>query len=139
MEACDLELHRPEPSYSIDTVVELAGLHPGAALFWILGSDSLGTFARWKDVGRLLEVAQPIVVPRPGAGRELLTAASERLTPEQARRLTSGWIESAPVDVSSTELRRRLTAGEPLTGLVPPAVEARIRERGLYRWSPRAS
>jgi nicotinate-nucleotide adenylyltransferase len=132
MEASDLELRRPGPSYTIDTVRAVRAENLDAELYLILGSDTLESFVKWREVKGLMELAAPIVVPRRGTGREVLTRCRETLG-DAAAKLESGWVDRPYVDVSSTEIRSRLTAGEALTGLVPKAVEAYVRERGLYR------
>jgi nicotinate-nucleotide adenylyltransferase len=118
LEASDLELRRPAPSYTADTLRELRRSHPAPAdLLLLLGADALRDFPRWREVDAIRGLARVVACPRPGAvappgGFEVLAAD----TPE----------------VSSTEVRRRTAAGEPLAGLVPEDVEAYIRERRLY-------
>lgn len=138
LEACDLELHRPAPSYTIDTIRELRRLFAGAELRILLGSDSLGTFPRWREAAALVREAPPIVVPRRNAGREALETLRGELGEELAAAVARGWIEAPLVDVSSSELRRRLEAGEDVSAWLPPAVAAHIVARGLYRGAPGA-
>ena len=133
MEASDLELKRPGPSYTIDTARAIRAENVDAELFLILGSDTLESFVQWRDVKSVIDLAAPIVVPRRGVGREVLAQCQERLGAEGAAKLGAGWVDRPFVDVSSTDIRGRLTAGKPLTGLVPKKVEAYIVEKGLYR------
>jgi nicotinate-nucleotide adenylyltransferase len=122
-EASRLEIDRGGPSYSVDTAEELlarAGAHP-VELFLVVGADlapELGTWHRAEDLAGLVTLA---VVSRP--------------TPDAAA-LPAGWravrVDGPQVAVSSSEVRERLTAGEPVEGLVPPGVIRCIRRRGLY-------
>lgn len=119
LEASDLEIRRPGPSYTVETLREVrAGLPPGAALLLLLGADALAEFPRWRSAGEVGRLATLVGCTRPGApapGGTPLTLEAD--TPE----------------VSSTEVRRRAAAGEPLGDLVPPDVEAYILDRALYR------
>ena len=129
-QVCDIEAHRPGPTYSVDTLVELSDkLGPTADLFFILGLDVLGQLDRWKEPERVLELCQLLVLDRPGEQGFDWTGFYDRI-PEAKDRVQ---MVTAPlVDVSATDLRRRATAGEPLEGQVPDAVAEYIRQQGLY-------
>lgn len=119
LEVSDLELRRPAPSYTVDTLRELRrGLPPGTELILVLGADALADLPRWREVREVRRLARVVGCGRPGSA-----------PPAGA----DGLIEAATPDVSSTEVRRRVAAGEGLEGLVPDDVAAYIRERGLYR------
>lgn len=98
------------------------------ALF-VLGADELADFPRWKDPERVLERVRLAVAERPGVPDERVREACARL-PEPGRVLFFA-IERHPV--SSTAIRRRVARGEPIDGLVPPAVAEAIGRLGLYR------
>ena len=129
-QVCDIEAHRPGPTYSVDTLVELSDkLGSIADLFFILGLDVLGQLDRWKEPERVLELCQLLVLDRPGEQDFDWTGFYDRI-PEAKDRVQ---LVTAPlVDVSATDLRRRATAGEPLEGQVPDAVAEYIRQQGLY-------
>ena len=129
-QVCDIEAHRPGPTYSVDTLVELSDkLGPTADLFFILGLDVLGQLDRWKEPERVLELCQLLVLDRPGEQGFDWTGFYSRI-PEAKDRVQ---VVTAPlVDVSATDLRKRTTAGEPLEGQVPDAVAEYIRQQGLY-------
>lgn len=123
MAASRLEMDRPGESYTRDTLEALARQSPDAALFLILGLDSLVDLPNWLDPGRILELARLLVVPRPSETRPI--------PPE-----VEGHYDILPFTenpVSSTEIRKRVAACESLEGLVPPAVERYIHEKGIYR------
>lgn len=110
-----LELERAEPSYTVDTLEELA--RTGASLFLILGGDAFAGLARWHRPERVHELATILVAIRPGAPE-----------PAGARRL-----DAPRLDISSRELRARAARGRSLRYLVPDTVWRYIEERGLYR------
>jgi nicotinate-nucleotide adenylyltransferase len=86
----------------------------------LVGADELAAFPTWKDPERVLELARLGVATRPGYAP---ATASPRIQ----------IFELEPHPVSSSEIRRRARSGEPLDGLVAPAVAHYIQERGLYR------
>jgi nicotinate-nucleotide adenylyltransferase len=128
---CDIEAHRPGPTYTVDTLVELsAKLGPTANLYFILGMDVLGQLDRWKDPEQVLELCRLLVLDRPGEQDFNWARFYEKVSAAQGR----VQVVTAPlVDVSATELRRQAAAGEPLAGQVPNAVAVYIRQQGLYQ------
>lgn len=95
----------------------------------LVGADELEDFLAWKEPDAVLELATLAVATRPGSGGQRLDRVLGRLArPERLR-----FFEIEPVPVSSTEVRRRVAAGEPIQGLVPPAVAAAIADLGVYR------
>ena len=127
---CDIEARRPGPTYSVDTLEELSvKLGPGTDLFFILGMDVLGHLDHWKDPERVLKLCRLLVLDRPGQEDFDWPGFYSRVPQAEGR----VQIVAAPaVDVSGTELRRRSSKGEPLTGQTPDAVAKYIRENGLY-------
>ena len=121
LEVSDLEVRRGGPSYTADTLAELHRLHPGARLFLVLGADAAAGLPTWERVDEVRAACTAVLADRPGA---------------PATALPPGWdfvrIEVPRLDISSTDLRARVAGGQPIDGLVPPAVRAVIAERGLY-------
>lgn len=110
-----IELGRPEPSYTVDTLEAMAGQ---GRLFLILGADAALEIDRWKSPGRVRELATVVVARRPGA----------------APAPVAGILLDAPlVDISARELREMAARGRSLRYLVPDAVWRYIEERGIYR------
>jgi nicotinate-nucleotide adenylyltransferase len=95
---------------------------------FLIGADQLAAFLTWRRPERVLELARLGVATRPGFDRDELDAVLEQL-PLPDRVL---FFELEPIPVSSTGIRDRAARGEPLDGLVPPAVARRIDELGLY-------
>ncbi len=124
-EASDVELRRPGPSYTVDTLRELADAHPGAELVLLIGADNLREIPKWRDPEGILALARVAVLSRDGAG-----------VPPGAP-IPATAVGVTRVDVSATEVRRRAAAGETIRYLVPDAVRALVERRGLYRELPR--
>lgn len=126
-----IEMERPGPSYTIDSVAELEALHgPDARLFLVMAADSLEQIDTWREPDRLLERIEWIVGPRPGAPLPARAALEDRFGPSASRiHLLSG----PSLDVSSSEIRRRVAGGHAIRYLVPRGVEELIAERRLYR------
>ena len=143
------ELRRAGPSYSVDTLGELrAELGGDAPIAWLVGADSLRQLHTWHRWQELFERAHLVVVQRPGADIDMaaLRTASPVVAEQVEQRLRSpealattahGGFAVLPLPglrpESSTELRRRIAAGEPWEHWVPPAVAAYIVRHGLYR------
>jgi nicotinate-nucleotide adenylyltransferase len=129
LRSLDLELRRLGPSYTIETMRDLASLHPDLELWVVLGADAARHVDGWRGARELLGRFRFALVNRAGEGaihRE--EALSLGFRPDRTRIL--GIVSP---NVSATEIRRRAAAGEPLAGLVAPAVARLIAERGLYR------
>ena len=120
-----IELDREGPSYTVDTLRALARLHAGAALFLIIGLDSLLDLPKWKDPQGILALARLLAVPRPGLPKTIPSAFEGRYD----------MIRFPETLVSSTEVRERIFAGHVFGDLVPPLVEEMIRTRRLYHAS----
>jgi nicotinate-nucleotide adenylyltransferase len=117
-EASDLELRRGGVSYTVDTLRDLRRDRPDDELFLIVGADQLTELDHWREPDEIRQLATLVGFRR--EGEDPGEVPGVRLVPVPR------------VDVSSTEVRRRIGAGEPVRYLVPAAVEAVVREAGLY-------
>ena len=124
-----------EPNYTVDTLAELAGDRPTAELLAISGADSFLTLRSWRAPDRLVKLAQWIVVSRPGfaVSRERLSALG--ISEAQLKRVHV--LADVHEDVSASELRRRLRAGEDCSDWVAEPVMQYIRLHGLYGFATR--
>ena len=133
----DREVRRPGPTYTVDSLQELATQNEGATLFLLLGSDTLASMDRWRNPGRVLDLAQVVVLDRPitdeGAdgGTDEGAALLDGIEPGAGARAVV--LADAPVAVSSSDVRRRVAVGERITDLVPRVVAEYIDRHGLYR------
>ena len=130
-DVCTVELERGGISYTIDTVRAIAATHPGARVHLLIGADQAMAFQRWRDWQALLRETQVCIVRRPS-----LITPDEEL--QLAHTLTIDgvapvWITAPLMEVSSTEIRRRVLAGEPIDDLTVDAVRDYIFLHGLYR------
>ncbi len=126
----DLELRRPGPSYTIETVRALAAERPDWEAAFIVGLDSLLQIRTWREWETLLRSIDLFAVTRPGYD----LAAAHRLLAELGPRLSARvrLLEIPGVAVASADLRRLAAAGYPLRYLVPDPVARYIAANGLY-------
>ena len=129
----DIEIGRSGPSYTIVTVEAFRRIESGRPLFWIIGADSLGELHTWYRVGELADLCRIVTAARPGFDRPDLSALSRVLTADQVRRIEGDILATPRIDISATEIRRRVSAGQSVRYLVPDAVLEYVRRRGLYR------
>ncbi|MEO6462930.1 MAG: nicotinate-nucleotide adenylyltransferase [Candidatus Eisenbacteria bacterium] len=120
-----LELDRPGPSYTVDTLERLGARHPRARFWLLVGADSLAELPTWRDPERILALARLAVADRPGA------APPPPSLRHHARRVVH--LGNSPVQIASSDVRRRVARGRSIRFLVPAAVERRVRALGLYR------
>ena len=114
--ASRLELDRPAPSYTIETVEALRSANPEAQLFFLLGEDNLAGLPGWRRFDDFRRLVQLVVLDRTGAAPD-----SPYLTIRRR------------IDISSTTIRNRVAAGQSIRYLVPEAVEEIIRRQNLYQ------
>lgn len=121
-EVDDLELRREGPSYSVDTLRELRARMPEAELFFIVGVDQLREFHSWREPDEVARLATLAVVSRHGE-------TAEEVNPGVPARS----VPVTRIDLSATEIRRRVAAGESIRYFVPDRVREIIERDGLYR------
>ena len=127
----NLDEPRPDglPNYTVDTLSRLHQLMPGATLFNLVGADSFFDLPRWREPNRLLELAEWIVVSRPGFPLEDMSSLN--LTSHQRSRVHL--LQTSHYDLSATELRERLQSGDACPDLLSPAVANYIHTHHLYQ------
>ncbi|MFH1144454.1 MAG: nicotinate-nucleotide adenylyltransferase [Candidatus Eisenbacteria bacterium] len=121
--ALDLERRRGGVSYTVDTLLDLGARFPEDRFWLLLGGDSLADLSEWKDPERITALARIAVYPRGERTGPLPSFLAGRVDR----------VEGPLIEVSSSEIRRRVGAGESLCHLMPAAVERIVKERGLYR------
>jgi nicotinate-nucleotide adenylyltransferase len=129
----EIEKDRPGPSFTVDTLQELSVRQPEADWHFILGSDSLPELPSWREPTRILQLAQLLVVARPGAPMHPVEALKEALGLPSAADLRLQVVAAPLIGLSSTDLRRRVREGLSVRYLMPRAVECYILEKRLYR------
>ena len=140
--ASRIEVDRQGPSYTFDTLTELG--KSGTQLFFIIGADAFAEIATWSRYPAVLDLANFVVVSRPGITlnslRERVPSAFRHhppCSPSDLRVLGSEkscviLVEANTPDISSTDIRRRVRAGDTLNGLVPDPVARYITAHRLY-------
>jgi len=116
LEVDHCELRRPPPSYTIDTVEQFAARSPDAELFYLVGEDNLSGLPGWREFDRLQKLVRFVVLDRSGA-------EPAHDYPVVARK----------IDISATDIRKRVASGRSIRYLVPQNVEEIIRRNHLYR------
>lgn len=142
--ACDIEGRRGGRSYSVKTLEELRRLHPADEFTFIMGLDSFAEIGLWKSYERLFDLCHIVVAARPGfegsLERLLPVAVKDRFCYDADALKLSGksgfsvqLVEQTSADISSTEIRSRINAGESVDGLISAQVAEYIYQHQLYR------
>jgi len=130
-EVTKIELDRPGPTYTVDTLEQMRReLGPEDELFLILGMDSLRELDRWQRPARLFELCTVVGVSRPGY-KDVALSWLDEVAAGASRRVEL--FRGPLVSVSGSEIRDRVSMGQPAGSFVPKPVEAYILEHGLYR------
>lgn len=125
-----VDVERPGPTYTVDMLADMAkAFGEDAELYLLVGADALNELHRWREPSRVFEMATVVGIGRPGSEEPDL-GKLEAVAPGAASRvlLTAG----PGIDVSGSDIRRRVAAGHSIRHLVPGAVEQYIRRHGLY-------
>jgi nicotinate-nucleotide adenylyltransferase len=135
---CTFELEHPGPSYTVETLDHLRRKHgPDVPFRLLMGVDAALDFPRWREPDRVLALAMPAVMIRPPwNGATWRQALRERYADEQARRWLSWTVPVPRMDISASDVRRRVATQRELADLVSPAVVEYIRRHDLYRPRP---
>jgi nicotinate-nucleotide adenylyltransferase len=123
-----MDLDRPGPHYTVDMLTLLNLEYPGVALYLLMGGDSLAQFLTWRDTTGIVRQARLAVMQRPGYEPDL--EVLEQAVPGLRDRLA--WVDAPYLDIAASNLRQRVRERLPLRYLVPPSVDAYIREHRLY-------
>jgi len=114
-ECSDIEIHRPGPSYSIDTVLQFRDDEPDAEVYYLIGDDILPTLDAWHEISELQKLVTFVVMARDAI-------AAPAGMPVVQRRF----------DISSTDIRNRVACGRSIRYLLPMSVSHLIEQNGLY-------
>jgi nicotinate-nucleotide adenylyltransferase len=132
-----IEIDRPGPSYTVDTIRELRRLQPEDELYYITGADALEQILRgeWHETRELLGLCGFIGASRPGYHLDLeqWSSTNHEL---HAHLRNIHTMEIPAMAISSTDIRARVSEGRPITYFVPEAVEGYIAKHKLYRTVP---
>ena len=112
----DCELRRPPPSWTIDTVLKIRKRETDSELYLLIGEDNVATLDRWRRFDELNKLVRFVVLDRTG---------SQKQSDHQVVR--------RKIDISATDVRKRVAHGQSIRYLVPPAVQEIIQRKKLYR------
>jgi nicotinate-nucleotide adenylyltransferase len=119
-ELSDIEIKRDGMSYTADTLTALRGTYPKDELYLLIGADNVSQIEKWHQADKIRRLCTIAAANRPGYRQS--GSFSDKIV----------FFEMIPVDVSSTEIRRRVRAGESISGMTPQSVESYILNHKLY-------
>ena len=123
-----LDLDRPGPHYTVDLLDLVHQQYPAAAVWFIMGEDSLSDLLRWREPQRLITLARLAVLRRPGYEPDWPTL--DAALPDLREHLD--WLDHTEIDISARVIRQRVKDGLPIAEFVPEAVAAYIVTQHLY-------
>jgi nicotinate-nucleotide adenylyltransferase len=129
----EIEKERAGLSYTAETLAELRRRHPEHAYFLLVGGDALVDLPGWREPQRIVAQAGLLVMARPSSPVVGEAELRRRLGLSAEAPLSLKMMEAPLIDIASRDLRRRVAEGRSVRYMVPRAVEAYVREKGLYR------
>lgn len=125
-QASDMELKRVTPSYTIDSARALK-LQGWQEVSWLIGADMLLYLPQWHEPEALLAEVNFVILARPGWSFDW------KAMPPAYRRLEANVVRAPLIEMSATDIRRRVREGRPISYMVPPRVAEYIEREGLYK------
>ena len=130
--ASRMEIDRPGPSYTIDTLREFRRLYPDLeALYFITGADAVLEILTWHEYDHLVQECQFIAVTRPGFVLERLAEIADAAFLDRVH-----YLPIPRLEISSTDIRKRVREGRSIKYLTPEPVEAYVQQQSLYKLLP---
>ena len=127
----DIEIKRRGVSYTIDTVRKTAS--SGTKIVFFAGMDAVRDLPKWREIDALVKECRFVLMKRPGFDGKLVEALKKKLRPATFRALRANVTDIRQIDISSTEIRRRLRRCLDISHLVPPSVAKYIAAKRLYK------
>ena len=127
-----MELERGGVSYTVETLSELSEKYPNASLFFLMGADSLQDFPTWREPGRILELATPLVVCRGGEPELNFEPLSAFCSEQRLEEIRASEVRMPQIEISSSQIRADVASGVSIRYRVPRAVEQYISTHELY-------
>lgn len=126
----DMEIKRGGSSYTVDTLEALKKEYPDTAVILIVGADMLVTLKNWRRYEDIIKIAEIAFVPRPDITKEDFEAEAAGIIADGGQ---AALLPMEPVDISSTEIRRRIKSGGNADAFLPTAVAEYIKENRIYK------
>jgi nicotinate-nucleotide adenylyltransferase len=133
MNVSTIEIDRGGVSYTVDTLNEIHAQQPLAEMFFLMGADSLRDLPTWREPARICELAIPVVAARASHPPVDYDVLRNLVSPGRLEAIRSRQVTVPLIDLSSTDLRRRVSEGKSIRYRTPRAVEKYIETHGLYR------
>jgi nicotinate-nucleotide adenylyltransferase len=130
----DCELKRAEPSYTLETVRHFCAEYGGEVeICWLVGADAVKDLAGWYRIAELIDECNLCVMFRAGFKRLDFGGLVGVIGPVRVAKLERNVVQTPLIDISSTEIRRKLACGDDVSDMLEPKVLAYIQKNGLYR------
>lgn len=126
----DIEIKRQKNSYSYETLEELNRIYPDADIIFIVGADSFINLDKWKFPGRILRAASLAVLVRDDVSEDFLSAKAEDY--KRIFKAKVFFLHAPQIDISSTNIKKKIKNGESVEDLLAPSVYSYIKEHKLY-------
>lgn len=127
------EIERGGVSYTVDTLRHFRQEDPDGELFFLLGADMLHDLPHWREAAEVCQLAIPIVVRRAGFEEPDFGCLADLAAPARIELFRQHRVDMPEIQLSSSEIRRRVAAGESIRYRTPRAVERLIQTQGVYR------
>jgi nicotinate-nucleotide adenylyltransferase len=132
-EFSNAEMNRAEPSYTIDTIRQLREkFGENCEFYWLIGADMLNDLPLWHKINDLLDECNICVMNRGGYQKPDFDTLRGRLNPKHIADLKKNMLDTPLIEISSTEIRKRIAEGQDVSQLLPPAGLDYIKRRKLY-------
>jgi nicotinate-nucleotide adenylyltransferase len=133
-EVSDLELKKPAPSYTLETVRQYQNEYGiDTSIYWLIGADSVDDLAYWHKIIELIDTCILTTMYRAGCREPDFSKFEHQWGLKRIDKLRQNIIQTPLVDISSTEIRDRLAAGRDVTDMLAPSVAEYIDRHGLYK------
>jgi len=133
-EISEWELEQDILTYTIKTVHHFQENFPDSRFYWLIGLDNLADLPNWYQFDRLIDTVDIATAYRGGVDCDsILNEIKNRLTESQFVKLRRNIVQTPMIEIAAQQIRRRVREGKSIRYLVPPAVEAYIRQEGLYQ------
>jgi len=127
-----IEIERGGVSYTVETLEALRRSNPHDELFLLMGADTLHDLPNWRQPRKILQLALPLVVHRPGEPAPDLQVLASLADAERLAAIESSLVDMPATDISSSHIRHRVANGRPIDDCVPKKVAQFISQVGLY-------
>ena len=131
-EVSDCELHRRGPSYTLLTLNYFQEKYSNQKLYWLIGADTILDLPNWYEIGKLADACQIVTAGRPGYDLQNLQELEGVLTTEQLHRFKKHILSTPLIEISATDIRKRVRENLPISFMLPEKVVQYIKDCKIY-------